>query len=378
MNEGVPGFPVAELDYELPPELIAQSPAAERSDSRLLVFDRTDGSMTDRRFADLPTLLTADDLLVTNNTRVIPARFELRRATGGRIDGLFLHEPEVGVWEVMLKNAARVKPGERLDFVRAGVRAARGDSGLASTIRNPVDATKAKVSTAIRNSLGQGQYVLRIDPPRSAIDVLSEFGRPPLPPYIRRQPTGDERDVLDTQRYQTVYARRPGAVAAPTAGLHFTPVLLDELAQRGVGRVEVTLHVGMGTFAPVTVDDLRDHEMHAERYVITEEAAERISSHRARGGRILAVGTTSARVLESCVSAEGDVRAGNGWTSIFCYPPYRFRSVDALITNFHLPRSTLLALVMAFAGIEPIRRAYQHAIEARYRFYSYGDAMLIR
>ncbi|MFH0983088.1 MAG: tRNA preQ1(34) S-adenosylmethionine ribosyltransferase-isomerase QueA [Planctomycetota bacterium] len=345
------------MDYDLPERLIAQVPAPQRTDSRLLVLDRSTGRLQDRRFAELAEILDPTDLLVLNNTRVVPAKFRLLRSTGGRIDGLFLQEQVAGVWEVMLRNASRLRRDEPLTFV------------------SRQDARRWTVHAG--ENLGQGRWTVRVEPAEAAADILASVGRAPLPPYIRRAAADDAHDRLDAERYQTVYAKPPGAVAAPTAGLHFTEPLLDDLAQRGVDRVEVTLHVGMGTFAPVTVDDLARHPMHAEWYALDPPAAERINRHRANGGRIVAVGTTSVRVLESCVDAEGRVRAGSGWTRKFCYPPYHFRGVDALLTNFHLPRSTLLALVMAFAGVEPIRRAYRHAVAQEYRFFSYGDAMFI-
>ncbi len=366
-ERGRGAFPITELDYELPERLIAQVPAERRTDSRLLVLDRATGELRDRRFSDLAEMLGSSDLLVLNNTRVLPAKFRLQRRTGGRIDGLFLHERAAGVWEVMLRGASRLKSDEALDFI--GVESARrGQLALAGGERWTVRAGE---------NLGQGRWVVRVEPADLAVDVLARVGRSPLPPYIRRGSEGDDHDALDTQCYQTIYARQPGAVAAPTAGLHFTAPLLEELTRRGVERVELTLHVGLGTFAPVTVGDLAEHQMHAEWFSLEPASADRINRHRASGGRIVAVGTTSVRARESCVNAAGRVEPHSAWTRKFCYPPYEFRGVDALLTNFHLPRSTLLALVMAFAGVEPIRRAYRHAVEREYRFFSYGDAMFI-
>ncbi len=368
------GFSITELDYELPERLIAQVPAKHRSGSRLLVLDRATGELQDRSFDDLPGCLTPDALLVMNNTRVLPAKFRLQRRTGGKIDGLFLHERERGVWDVLLRNAARVKPDEILTFV-APVESGPREAAPAAASGPGTEPTLAVAR--LREGFGEGRWVVSIEPADPAADVLARVGRTPLPPYIRRRDSADACEPLDAERYQTVYATQPGAVAAPTAGLHFTPELLERLAARGIERVELTLHVGLGTFAPIAVNDLADHPMHAERYTLDAAAAERIKRHRAAGGRIVAVGTTSVRVLESCADADGVVQPGSGWTRIFCYPPYRFRAVDALLTNFHLPRSTLLALVMAFAGVEPIRRAYRHAVAQEYRFFSYGDAMLI-
>ena len=350
-------FPITELDYELPERLIAQVPVDRRADSRLLVVHRATGELQDRGFGELVDILRPCDLLVLNNTRVLPAKFKLRRRTGGRIDGLFLHERTAGVWEVMLRGAARLKPEEALSFI-----------GLRSAERWTVRPGE---------NLGLGRWVVRVEPGDTAADVLPRIGRPPLPPYVHRRDDDPDLDRLDMKRYQTVYASRPGAVAAPTAGLHFTGRLLDELADRGVDRVELTLHVGIGTFAPVTADDLAEHEMHAEWCSLDAAAADRVNQCRAAGGRTVAVGTTSVRVLESCVDAAGRLRPQSDWTRTFCYPPYDFRGVDVLLTNFHLPRSTLLALVMAFAGVERTRRAYRHAVAREYRFFSYGDAMLI-
>ncbi|MCP4590692.1 MAG: tRNA preQ1(34) S-adenosylmethionine ribosyltransferase-isomerase QueA, partial [bacterium] len=284
-------------------------------------------------------------------------KFRLCRRTGGRIDGLFLLEQADGSWEVLLRNAGRIKPDESLSF--AG-------------INEP-----CPWSVKPQENLGQGRWRIGVEPADQAVEVLAKVGRAPLPPYIRRQGGTDAHDRHDAERYQTVYASQPGAVAAPTAGLHFTTEVLDELARRWIERVEVTLHVGLGTFSPVAVDDLTDHTIHAEWYALSASAAARLNAVRAAGGRIVAVGTTSVRVLESCVDAEGVLLPKSGWTRLFCYPPYTFRAVDAMLTNFHLPHSTLLALVMAYGGVEAIRRAYAHAVKSDYRFYSYGDAMFI-
>ncbi len=339
-----------ELQYELPPELIAQHPVEPRDAARLLVLDRATGRITHRRFRDLGEYLAPGDRLVLNDTRVLPARFFCRRATGGRVEALFLHE-SAGVWNVLLKHTRRLRSGERLTC--------EGDpTGFVLIERGP-----------------RGAWRVRPDPPVSPADLLARVGHTPLPPYIRHGQDLPE----DTERYQTVYAARPGAVAAPTAGLHFTPELLARLAGQGVRRVDVTLHVGAGTFLPIEVDDLAAHQMHAEWYEVLPAALTDLRAARVGGGRIVAVGTTSVRVLESlpdaALTAAGD--AVRGWTDIFIYPPYRFRHVDRLVTNFHLPGSTLLALVMAFAGREAIRAAYAEAVREQYRFYSYGDAMLI-
>jgi S-adenosylmethionine:tRNA ribosyltransferase-isomerase len=352
----------SDFDYDLPPDRIAQRPLERRDGSRMMVLDRAGEGVTHRVFADLPELLCRGDLLVVNDTRVVPARFFCLRATGGRVEGLFLREQALGRWEVLLKGARRCREGEALSIQGGG---------------------KATMTLSERRE--QGRWVVDVAPPVEAETLLRQAGLTPLPPYIRR-----DSDVLkasepaDRQRYQTVYADQAGAVAAPTAGLHFTPELLDRLEARGIERARVTLHVGPGTFAPVKADAVVDHEMHAEWYRLTGEQAERINRARADGGRVVAVGTTSVRVLESAARADGSVRPSEGWTDIFIYPPRAFHVVDALITNFHLPRSTLVMLVSAFAdpgglgGVQRVLDAYRLAVDLGYRFYSYGDAMLIR
>jgi len=350
-----PHFAARELEYALPEELIAQHPATERSASRLLVVKRADGSLADESIEDLPRHLRAGDALVLNDTRVLPAKFELERSTGGHIEGLFLQTDADGRWQVLLRGAQRLREGERLGFAGAP--------------------TRWEVVAERRGE--RGGWTLRVSGDESAAEILGVVGRMPLPPYIKRNRSHDAEDVADMARYQTVYAERDGAVAAPTAGLHFTPELLQRVEAAGVRIVRVTLHVGYGTFAPLEVEDLADHVMHREYAEMSAEAAADLTAIRAAGGRILAVGTTSARVLESAWHATRWRGAYAGETDLFCYPPYAFGGVDVLLTNFHLPRSTLLALVMAFAGQELIRRAYAHAIDGRYRFFSYGDAMLI-
>jgi S-adenosylmethionine:tRNA ribosyltransferase-isomerase len=354
---------LSDFDYELPPERIAQEPARPRDASRVLVMDRATGALSHHHFYDLPDLLAPDDLLVLNDTRVIPAAFTARRATGARIGGCFLRVLDGGGWEVLLAGRGRIRRGETLALVDA--------AGL----------PHAEIALEDRGERG----VWRVRPPEGAdaMAILALVGRPPLPPYIRREGAADARGPSDREDYQTVFARRDGAVAAPTAGLHFTPRVLDGLDARGIERVAVTLHVGLGTFQPVRVDRLADHTMHEEYAEISPEAAEQINRARAAGRRIVAVGTTSVRALESAAeTAEatgqgGPVCAVRQWTRLFIRPPYRFRAVDAMITNFHLPRTTLLVLVSAFAGREKILAAYAEAIRAGYRFYSYGDAMLI-
>ncbi len=351
----------------MPAELIAQTPIAPRDASRLLVLDRARGTLEHARFREIGRHLRPADCLVLNNARVIPARFFCRRASGGQVEALFLHASAEG-WQVLLRPSGRLRVGEALACEHCDTR------------------------LELCEALPRGQWRVRPLPEIDALMLLAQIGHTPLPPYIQRSADTDER--LDRARYQTVYAARDGAVAAPTAGLHFTPELLAQLADGGVQRVELTLQVGLGTFQPIDVDELGQHQMHAEAYDVSPAAWQQISATRGDGGRIVAVGTTSVRVLETLPEivrakpAPGSRAARAtaprppgaalaGWTSLFIYPGYTFRNVDMLLTNFHLPGSTLLALVMAFAGVDATRAAYQAAIAQRYRFYSYGDAMLI-
>lgn len=340
--------------YELPERLIATQPLARRDASRLLVLDRRSGLFHHRDIADLPELLQPGDCLVLNDTRVVPARLIGRRAaTGGKWEGLFLGTAGPGEWRIMGQTRGRLLEGEAIVLTAAH----RSGSEL---ILRLLERDEEGVWTVCPEEEG--------DP----LDLLGRFGTVPLPPYIRRQlPTSD-----DWERYQTTYARRPGAIAAPTAGLHFTPELLGRCRERGIDTAYVTLHVGIGTFRPIAVPRLSEHRMHTEWGELSDEAAAQLAAVRARGGRIIAVGTTSVRTLESA-AASGELRAWHGETNLFIRPPYEFRAIDGLLTNFHLPRSTLLVLVSAFAGIEQTRAAYEAAIAEEYRFYSYGDAMLI-
>jgi S-adenosylmethionine:tRNA ribosyltransferase-isomerase len=345
-----------ELDYTLPSELIAQEPAAVRSESRLLVLDRSTGRLTDSRFSRLGGFLRAGDCLILNDTKVLPARFFARRRTGGKLEGLFLRQtaPQ-GVWEVMLKGARKVKVEEPIDIED----------------RSQRDFCTAKVL----EKRPDGVCLVEVEAQMDAEMILNHVGFPPLPPYIRRD-HDLTRAESDLRRYQTVYARCPGAVAAPTAGLHFTDELMDQLQAAGIGFAYVTLHVGAGTFKPIAAEQVEDHEIHRERYRLDTANARAILAARQNGGRIIAVGTTVTRVLET-VAKNDSIAACEGTTNLFIMPGYEFKVVDAMITNFHLPRSTLLALVGAFAGLDRMLAAYRHAIAQRYRFYSYGDAMLI-
>jgi S-adenosylmethionine:tRNA ribosyltransferase-isomerase len=341
-----------ELDFELPPELIAQEPAPDRAASRLMHYRRDDRSIAHRTFAELPRLLRRGDLLVFNDARVLPARFMLEKPTGGRVEGLFLNEIKLGEWDVLLKNLG----------------------GNPDVILRFVEQPDVQVRVVGQSDGGQCRVVVTSNEPAAAL--LGRVGRMPLPPYIKREKGGDERDAADRERYQTVYAAQGSAVAAPTAGLHFTQSVLDELDRAGVERAFVTLNVGLGTFKPVTVDDLSQHAMHGESYTLSPSAADALNRAKAAGRRIVAVGTTSARVLE-CQPAGEQFHAHTGQTSIFIFPPYEWKHVGALLTNFHLPRSTLVALVAALTGLDEQRRMYRTAIQERYRFFSYGDAMLI-
>lgn len=341
-----------DYSFELSESLIAQSPAGQRDASRLLVLDRSTGTIAHRQFTDLPEYLTPEDLLVVNDTRVIPARLRGQRIPGGGHAELFLvEERQDNLWEVL------ARPGRRL---KVGTRISLGDNRMIATVVDVFD---------------NGKRLIRFDSETPFWETLDQLGEAPLPPYIRR-PEGPES--TDNERYQTVYAAHRGAVAAPTAGLHFTPDLIRQLQESGVRMAHVTLHVGYGTFEPVRVSDLSQHEVAPERFSIPQETVDAIAETRRRGGRVIAVGTTTTRTLENAALDGGLVKAGSGLTSLTVRPGYNFRVVDSLITNFHLPQSSLLVLVATFGGYAPIMKAYQEAIKQGYRFYSYGDAMLIR
>jgi S-adenosylmethionine:tRNA ribosyltransferase-isomerase len=344
-----------DLNYTLPEELIAQHPSQKCQQSRLLVLDRAADTLADRQFSEFSGLLRPGDCLVLNNTKVLPARFYGRKLTGAQLEGLFIHEEPDGGWQVLLKNARKVKSGEEIELL---------------------DRTGAPWGRAIaKRSEITGQWRLKPDHQINAFSALEQIGLPPLPPYIKRG-REDTSMTEDLQRYQTVYASEPGAVAAPTAGLHFDQAMLEKIKQLGVKLAYVTLHVGIGTFRPVQTETLDEHPMHEERYEIGQEAADIINNTVDSGGRIVAVGTTSVRTLES-VAKDRHIQPAQGKTKLFIQPGYEFKIVDAILTNFHLPKSTLLALVGAFAGMDTVLNAYQHAIGQKYRFYSYGDAMFI-
>ena len=336
----------SDFAYDLPQELIAQTPLEQRDASRLMCLDKTTGEIRHRIFRELPELLREGDCLVMNDSRVIPARLFGTRPTGGSVEVVLLRDLGGGEWECLTRPGRKTPPGTEITF---------GGGELTAVV------TRAEAD---------GNKVLRFRYEGIFLEILEKLGQMPLPPYIKEK-------LEDPERYQTVYARDPGSAAAPTAGLHFTRELLEEIESRGVKTCRVTLHVGLGTFRPVKEENIEDHPMHSEFCIVPEETAETVNRTHAEGGRVIAVGTTSCRTLESFAGSDGILRAGSGWTDIFIYPGYRFRTVNALITNFHLPESTLIMLVSALAGRENILNAYRRAVELRYRFFSFGDAMFI-
>jgi len=342
-----------QYDYDLPRDLIAQQPLAVRSDARLMIVRRESKTIDHVHVRDLPEILSANDCLVFNDTKVIPARLVGRRdRTGARWSGLFLAADENGVWQVLSKTRGKLEAGEAIVVVSWDVR--------------------QSVTLRLLTKLDGGVWAVRPEPLGDPLEILQRVGRVPLPPYIR----DSEMTESDIETYQTVFAAQPGAVAAPTAGLHFTRDLLTQLRQRGIERQMVTLHVGIGTFRPITAERLDEHVMHSEWCSLSAETARQLNQARAAGRRVIAVGTTVARTLESAAEPR-ELQMFQGPTNLFIRPPYQFRAVDALLTNYHLPKSTLLILVRTFGGDALIRRAYEQAIAERYRFYSYGDAMLI-
>ena len=333
--------------FELPEELIAQDPLADRSGSRMLMLDKTDGRIEHHIFKEIVDYLRPGDCLVLNNTKVLPARLSGRREnTGGAIEVLLLKRKGDDVWETLVKPGRKAKPGTRILF---------GDGSLQAEVLDVVE---------------DGNRLIRFSYEGIFEEVLDRLGEMPLPPYITHK-------LQDKNRYQTVYARYEGSAAAPTAGLHFTKELLQKIADKGVDIAYVTLHVGLGTFRPVKADNILEHHMHAEYYQVTEEAAGKINRAKASGGRVICVGTTSCRTVESAAGDDGTLKAGCGNTEIFIYPGYRFKVLDCLITNFHLPESTLVMLVSALAGREHVLHAYEEAIRLKYRFFSFGDAMFL-
>ncbi|MHB1390695.1 MAG: tRNA preQ1(34) S-adenosylmethionine ribosyltransferase-isomerase QueA [Thermoleophilia bacterium] len=354
----------SELDYHLPPELIAQHPVTPRDHSRLLVWDRATGVSSHQRLPGLLAHLHAGDILVYNDSRVIRARVFAARRTGGRVELLFLRRRAPALWEALAKPSGRLQEGEELSL-SLGPGPDAGQTDVEAVTR----AAPAPAVFRLQEHLDAGRWLVKNLSNVPTEELLETSGEMPLPPYIREE-------LADPERYQTVYAVAPGSAAAPTAGLHFTPELIERIRAMGVGLFPVTLHVGLDTFRPVAETDLGLHRIHSEHYSMPPETFKAVGAARERGGRVVAVGTTSVRVLETVFADPPGAVAGE--TEIFITPGHRFRAVDALLTNFHLPRSTLLALVMAFAGTDETRRLYQEAIRERYRFYSFGDAMLLR
>ena len=332
--------------FDLPEELIAQTPLPQRDGSRLLLLDRETGELEHRHFYELPELLRPGDCLILNDSRVLPARLLGVRSTGGSVELVLLRDLGEGRWECLSRPGKKTRPGTELRF---------GEGELTATVESATDG---------------GNRIVRFHYEGIFLEVLEKLGKMPLPPYIKEE-------LQDAERYQTVYSRELGSAAAPTAGLHFTHDLLQKIETRGVGIGYVTLHVGLGTFRPVKEEEIEDHAMHAEFCMIPEETAKLVTETRQNGGRVIAVGTTSCRTLESFSREDGSLPAASGWTDIFIYPGYRFKCVDALVTNFHLPESTLIMLVSALAGRENVLHAYEEAVKQCYRFFSFGDAMFI-
>ena len=339
---------LSDLDYQLPEELIAQHPLEERGRSRMLVMDRNSGCYTLKSFQNFPNYLNAGDCLVLNDSKVIPARLYGYKNSGARIEALLIEEERAGVWTALLRPSRRVKINDRLSIDREN-----------------------SIYFNILQRRSEKTFCIEFSLPDSS-DILRRFGQMPLPPYIRR-----DANVSDRERYQTVYARESGSIAAPSAGLHFTPAILEKLAIKGIRIAHITLHIGYATFQPIAVKELKDHHLHSEIFSLSPEDAEKINRSKREGKRIVATGTSTVRVLESCVDAEVNVEAREGRSDLFLYPPYRPRIVDTLLTNFHLPKSSLLALVCTFAEREKVLEAYRFAIRQRLRFYSYGDCMFL-
>ncbi len=338
---------VSEFNFDLPQELIAQDPLENRSSSRLLVLDKETGDIQHKNFRDLLSYLRRGDCLVVNDTKVIPARlYGVKEETEAKIEVLLLKRRESDLWETLVKPGKKARPGTVISF---------GGGILKGTVIDVVE---------------EGNRLIRFSYEGIFEEILDQLGQMPLPPYITHE-------LKDKNRYQTVYAKHDGSAAAPTAGLHFTEELLEEIRDMGVCIAHVTLHVGLGTFRPVKVDNILDHHMHSEFYVVEEAEAEKINGAKREGGRVICVGTTSCRALESAAGEDGILKAGSGWTDIFIYPGYRFKILDCLVTNFHLPESTLVMLVSALAGRERVLHAYREAVREQYRFFSFGDAMLI-
>ncbi len=342
---------LSSYDYELPQSLIAQHPTPRREQSRMLFLERQSGRISNHNFAEIVSLLPESSCLVINNTKVLPARLPGKRQTGGKIEALLIEEKYNGFWSAIVRKARRIKSGERLEFCGG------------------------QLYAVAQERLEEGEWLLKFEEPEHLKERLEKFGLPPLPPYIERREASDLQNEEDRERYQTCYASVPGAIAAPTAGLHFTPEILAKIRNRGIEILEVTLHVGLGTFSAIEVEDIRKHKMHAEFFSVTAQALEQLKKYRQNQKKIICLGTTSVRVLESL--AQQNFKVSSGWTDIFIHAPYKFRMMDGLLTNFHLPKSTLMLLVSAFCGRDFLLTAYHKAVAEKYRFFSYGDCMFI-
>ena len=342
---------LSSYDYKLPQSLIAQHPAPKRDQSRMLFLERKSGKISNRNFTEIVSLLPESSCLVINNTKVLPARIPGKRQSGGKIEALLIEENNNGDWSAIVRKAGRIKQGERLEFC------------------------DGKLLAKAKERLEEGEWLLEFEETERLKERLEDVGLPPLPPYIERRNASDLQNTKDRERYQTCFATEPGAIAAPTAGLHFTPEILTEIGNRGVDILEVTLHVGLGTFSSIDQEDIRKHKMHAEFFSISSQTLRQLQVYQNNNKQMINVGTTSVRVLETLVRQ--NFQESSGWTDIFIYPPCKFKMTDGLLTNFHLPKSTLMLLVSAFCGRDLLLSAYQHAVAEKYRFFSYGDCMLI-
>ena len=342
---------LSSYDYKLPQSLIAQHPAPKRDQSRMLFLDRKSGKISNRNFTEIVSLLPESSCLVINNTKVLPARIPGKRQSGGKIEALLIEENNNGDWSAIVRKAGRIKQGERLEFC------------------------DGKLLAKAKERLEEGEWLLEFEETERLKERLEDVGLPPLPPYIERRNASDLQNTKDRERYQTCFATEPGAIAAPTAGLHFTPEILTEIENRGIDILEVTLHVGLGTFSSIDQEDIRKHKMHAEFFSVSSQTLRQLQVYQNNNKQMINVGTTSVRVLETL--ARQNFQESSGWTDIFIYPPCKFKMTDGLLTNFHLPKSTLMLLVSAFCGRDFLLSAYQHAVAEKYRFFSYGDCMLI-
>ena len=342
---------LSSYDYKLPQSLIAQHPAPKRDQSRMLFLERKSGKISNRNFTEIVSLLPESSCLVINNTKVLPARIPGKRQSGGKIEALLIEENNNGDWSAIVRKAGRIKQGERLEFC------------------------DGKLLAKAKERLEEGEWLLEFEETERLKERLEDVGLPPLPPYIERRNASDLQNTKDRERYQTCFATEPGAIAAPTAGLHFTPEILTEIENRGIDILEVTLHVGLGTFSSIDQEDIRKHKMHAEFFSVSSQTLRQLQVYQNNNKQMINVGTTSVRVLETL--ARQNFQDSSGWTDIFIYPPCKFKMTDGLLTNFHLPKSTLLLLVSAFCGREFLLSSYQHAVAEKYRFFSYGDCMFI-